>query len=191
VNDLSLGRRIRTVARALRASGIPYAFGGAIALSYYAEPRATYDLDVNIFLPESESRRVLTVLGAAGIPIDVEDAARLVERDGQVRLAWGDIPLDLFFATVPFLDASAARTRDVPFEGEQIAILSAEDLAVCKVLFNRPKDWIDLRDMIRVQAGTIDTEYIRAWVHEMVGAADERARRFDKLLTLDRMNDGR
>lgn len=28
---------------ALRASGIPYAFGGAIALNYYREPRSTLD----------------------------------------------------------------------------------------------------------------------------------------------------
>jgi hypothetical protein len=128
---------------------------------------------------------VLTVLGAAGIPFDVEDAVRLTERDGQVRLAWGNIPLDLFFSTVPFLDTSATRTRAVLFEGEQIAILSAEDLAVCKVLFNRPKDWTDLRDMLRVHADAIDTRYIRSWVHEMIGLTDERARRFEKLVPPD------
>lgn len=181
----SLGTRIRTVARALRAAGIPYAFGGAIALGYYAQPRATYDIDVNIFLPESDGRRVLTVLGDAGVPNDMEYVTPLIERDGQVRLVWGDIPLDLFFATVPFLDTCATRTRDVVFEGEQIAILSAEDLAVCKVLFNRPKDWADLRDMLRIQLDAMDVGYVRFWVHEMIGSTDERARRLANLAPPD------
>ena len=29
----------------------PHAFGGALALAYYAEPRATIDIDLNVFVP--------------------------------------------------------------------------------------------------------------------------------------------
>ena len=39
---------------------IPHAFGGALALAYYAEPRATIDIDLNLFIP---TNRFLEVTG--------------------------------------------------------------------------------------------------------------------------------
>ena len=35
----------------LIGAGVEHAFGGALALAYYAEPRATADVDVNVFAP--------------------------------------------------------------------------------------------------------------------------------------------
>src|SRR5262249_14713784 len=48
VTALSLPERILAIDRALVA--VPHAFGGALALAYYAEPRATVDIDLNVFL---------------------------------------------------------------------------------------------------------------------------------------------
>lgn len=38
----------RAVADALERHGLPYAIGGALALGFYAVPRATVDVDVNV-----------------------------------------------------------------------------------------------------------------------------------------------
>ena len=35
----------------LEDNDIEYAIGGALALGYYATPRATVDVDINIFVP--------------------------------------------------------------------------------------------------------------------------------------------
>jgi hypothetical protein len=67
--------------------GMPYALGGALAYSYYGVPRSTSDLDVNVFLPDSESARVLGCL--AGIGIQASPAQEHEARTtGQVRLWW-------------------------------------------------------------------------------------------------------
>lgn len=42
----TLAQRVLALEHAL--SGIPHAFGGALALAYYAEPRATIDIDLKI-----------------------------------------------------------------------------------------------------------------------------------------------
>jgi hypothetical protein len=39
------------LADALKSKGIDYAIGGALALGYYAAPRATVDVDINIIRP--------------------------------------------------------------------------------------------------------------------------------------------
>jgi len=43
----SLPEKVVAIDSAL--TGLPHAFGGALALAYYAEPRATVDIDVNVF----------------------------------------------------------------------------------------------------------------------------------------------
>src|SRR5947209_7381077 len=46
---LTLAQRVLAIEGALPT--IPHAFGGALALAYYAEPRATIDIDLNVFVP--------------------------------------------------------------------------------------------------------------------------------------------
>ena len=88
----------------------------------------------------------------------------MIARDGQVRLQWDATPLDLFFSYDPFHDSTASRTRRVPFANAEIPILSAEDVIVHKLLFNRPKDWRDIADILYSERGTIDLPYIRQWL---------------------------
>jgi hypothetical protein len=121
-----LGERVLTIAAALEAAGIPHAFGGAIAYNFHGQPRATADIDINIFLPESQSALTLEVLKQAGVPIDPESAGAEIARTGQIRLHWQHVPVDLFFSTVPLHDASRDRARWVPFRGRAIPVLSAE-----------------------------------------------------------------
>lgn len=40
----------------------------------------------------------------------------------------------------------------MPFEGRLIKVLSAEDLAVFKALFDRTKDWADIEAMVESNA---------------------------------------
>ncbi|HZU80413.1 MAG TPA: DUF6036 family nucleotidyltransferase [Acidimicrobiales bacterium] len=162
----------------LEGAGIGHAIGGAIALAYHTgEPRATIDIDVNVFVGVSQAGRVLDAL--KDLVEATQKDRRELERAGQVRLFHDDIPVDLFFATVPFHAAAAARTEEVEFFGRTIPILSATDLAVCKVVFSRDKDWADLRAM--AEAGTVDVGELRAWVADILGPDSPNELRAAKL----------
>ena len=67
-----------------------------------------------------------------------------VERDGQARVWWGITPVDLFFAYDPIHAAMREDARQVPFGDGTIPILSPEHLVVCKAVFDRPQDWVDI-----------------------------------------------
>ena len=45
--------KIVAIEGALALADIPHAFGGANALAYYGTPRATADIDLNVFVPSS------------------------------------------------------------------------------------------------------------------------------------------
>ncbi|MBI2761260.1 MAG: nucleotidyltransferase [Chloroflexi bacterium] len=170
------------VHHALRDGGIPHAFGGAIANAFCGLPRATTDIDINIFLSESEFPEPLRVLEAIGVEVEWSRDATLIQRDGQIRLRWDGILVDLFFATFEFLESAGNRVKVVPFTGESIPVLSAEDLVVCKVAFNRDKDWLDLREIARVQGPRLDVAYIEHWL-KTFGEDDPRTARFQALIT--------
>ena len=98
----------------LKESGVPYAFGGAVALCYYMEPRATNDFDINVSCPDTEAPQFLVRFAELGISVTERDM-NVVRRDGQVRLWWDEYPVDLFFESVDFHVAIKKRTHNVPF----------------------------------------------------------------------------
>ena len=165
---------------ALAAASIPHAFGGALALAYYAEPRATVDIDVNVFIGPDRLGTVLDALQPFGIT-RVPPTDR-VARDGQARVWWGRNPLDLFFSYDPVHEAMSERVRVVPFGDVEIPILAPEHLLVAKVVFDRPKDWLDIEQML-LTVPALDLDEARRWLRHLLGDDDHRAVRFDELVS--------
>jgi hypothetical protein len=164
---------------ALSAAELPHAFGGALALAFCtAEPRATKDIDVNIFVGADRITEV-TAAFPRGVVVSGGDRTRLV-RDGQSRLWWGDTPVDVFLSNHPFHDQAAANRRTVPFAGvDDLPVLACSDLAVFKAFFARPKDEIDVATM--VAAGSVDLSRLRRAVEALLGSTDDRARFFERV----------
>ena len=175
---LSLPDKILAVDHALAA--VPHAFGGAISLAYHAEPRATIDIDVNVFVPVERAADVLDPLRQLGA--EVENAAHTAGRDGQARIMWDNTPIDLFFSYDPFHTAADHAAINVPFANHTIRVLSATHLATCKAVFDRPKDWIDIEAMIAL--GThIDTAEALRWVARITSDEDPRYNRLAAMLS--------
>ncbi len=177
---LTLAQRITAIDHVL--GKIPHAFGGALALAYYAEPRATVDIDLNLFVRVSRYPEVAALLVTLGAPAEDPGVAELVQRDGQARVMWEETPLDLFFSYDEFHDAAAGARRTVPFAEGTIPILAAEHLLVCKVVFNRTKHWVDI-DAILAAETPLDVAEILRWVGRLVGDTDPRYERVVAILT--------
>lgn len=176
---LTLAERIVAIDRALTA--VRHAFGGALALAYYAEPRATVDIDVNVFVPVDRFEDVAAPLRDLGVTMD-ENAAALVARDGQARVWWDDTPVDLFFSYDAFHDAAARAHRRVPFADGEIPVLGPEHLVACKAVCNRSKHWVDIEAMLDLGRGLDAAEVLR-WVGRIAGDEDPRYTRIATLLT--------
>jgi len=180
VTPRTLPERIVALDQAL--TEIPHAFGGALALAYYAEPRATVDIDLNLFVPTDRFPDVAARLLPLGIDADDPDAAAAVASRGQARVMWDRTPVDLFFAYDAFHDAAKDAIRTVPFADSSIPILAAEHLIVCKVVFNRPKDWVDI-DAVLGTGTALDVAEVLRWVGRVTGDEDPRYERIAAVLT--------
>lgn len=138
-----------------------HAFGGALALAYYAEPRATVDIDVNVFLPDADSPSVIAALATLGYKPEQAPEEAIPISGIRLRRSTDPFPLDLFLPLGPAYEEIATRVRLWPFGPDRIKLpfLSPEDLAVFKLSFGRDKDWVDLRQIVR-SGLALDIDYI-------------------------------
>lgn len=178
----SWDQKVAKLNAALRERDIPYAFGGAIALNYHREPRSTLDIDINIFLPPEREDAVLSVLGDLYDLADQERVGRDLRRDGQARSSWGATYIDLFLANTDFHTSMAERVEQQPFGETTIPVLSIEDLLICKALYDRSKDWVDIEAVAKTRRGDLDRPYITAWLDRFLPADDPRRARIEALL---------
>jgi hypothetical protein len=183
VSHVSLPEKIEAIDRQLEQQRIDHAFGGALALAYYAEPRATDDIDVNVFLAPKDFARLRAALEPLGIAASDEDE-RIAQRDGQVRLRWQRNPVDIFLAYDQLHEAMREQKRMVPFGQERIPILAPEHLLACKALFDRPKDWLDIEQML-VTVDDLDVPETLRWVERGAGENDHRPQRLRELIRRD------
>lgn len=90
--------------------------------------------------------------------------------------------VDVFVPSIPLYASAERRVREAPLRGRPARYLSAEDLAVFKLLFFRTKDILDVERLVAFGAAGFDRAYVRRWLIDLVGDTDERVARWDRLL---------
>ena len=143
---LDLARELRDIAAALDRAGVAYALAGGLAVSIYATPRATQDVDLLIAVPDLD-RAIAAVrdLGfrLAGRPMRVAggrmEIQRLTKIDGTDLL-----PLDLLLPRDPELSGILAARIQVTWEGTALWIVTIPGLRSLKRLRDSAQDRADL-----------------------------------------------
>lgn len=175
-----LASKIAAVHEMLDSMRVVHQFGGAVALAWYRNPRATTDVDLNVTVMPADAEPILGAIAHLGVIVSSADRAT-IERDGQARLDWDGSYLDLFFATLDLHREMARCAREVEFGSMRIPILSPEHLIVCKAVFDRPKDWVDIEEMI-AWGTEIDRAEVMRWIEEILGQSSEQHARLVALL---------
>jgi len=168
------------IAKRLDEDGLPYAIGGALALTAWTLPRDTKDVDISIFVAEHELPRAIDALERAGVMIDRADAERSVARIGMFTGRAGRTLVDVFISRHPhFLEMQQRRHKLRTPSGAELWFVSAEDLCIMKLIYGRSKDVPDLERMFA--ALPLDLAYVRAWLTKMAPAGDRRFALLDDL----------
>jgi hypothetical protein len=170
---MTAGTVARGLAERFEEAGLPYAFGGALALGAWGAPRHTNDVDVSVFVAVADAIRVVEALERAGavVPPDAMDSMR---RLGLCRARRGRTPIDVFVSDHPHAADMARRRRQVTGpDGTPLWFLSPEDVAITKLVYGRAKDVVDLERLFAVN-DALDIDYIESWLTRIVPAGDRR-----------------
>ena len=173
----------RTLADALEGAQIPYAVGGALALAVWGFPRATNDVDLDVFAELEDLPRVFDAFESAGCVLDRAAASASAAERGDFHVSLGGLRVDVFVPSIPLYASAERRVRTAPLRGRPARYLSAEDLAVFKILFFRTKDLLDVERMLAFGGHAFDRSYVRHWLVDLVGQDDERVIRWDRLVS--------
>lgn len=130
-----------------------YAVGGAMALLFYIEPAATYDLDIFALLPPGQGllvdlRPVYAALGRRGFSPDRE----------HIRIY--DVPVQILPAYNALVEEAVETARSVVLDGVDVRVVDPEHLAA--IALQTGGDVRRLRALQLVSSGAADLTSLNA-----------------------------
>ena len=99
--------------------------------------------------------------------------------DGQARLFWDGVPVDVFLNNLPLHDEVANGVLWVDMQGSEVPVLDCASLVIFKSFFARTRDWGDIEEVALATPEDVDTA-VKA-VAELVGEDDPSYRRLAEI----------
>ena len=148
---------LKGAAKMLRENGVAYCLAGGLAVSLFARPRATEDVDLIILLEESELSSFELLIRGHFEVIQVRDVMRF--RNASIwRFILGDgnegiTILDLILADRDEFRTAIANALQIEVDGTLIDVIAPDDLIIVKQLAGRPVDLMDIEALREAQMG--------------------------------------
>jgi hypothetical protein len=166
---LTSNQIVLKVVDALEQLGIPYMLVGSYSSNAFGHPRSTQDAD---FVVELGNRPATTLFErlAPDLQFDPQMKLETVTMTGRYvgRHADSGFKVELFELSSDEHDRERfRRRRQQPFLGSRAFLPLPEDVVVQKLRWfersRRAKDLDDVKNVLAVQAGKLDLDYIRRW----------------------------
>jgi predicted nucleotidyltransferase len=159
---------LKLVTGRLEAAGMAYMVTGSVAVSLYAQPRMTRDVDLVVELRPSDAERIVEMFGAE-FNCDAERIRDAIARQSMFNLIHtaAVVKLDVIVRkNGAYREEEFRRRRVAEIDGVKMWVVSAEDLMLSKLDWARSsRSEVQLRDVRRVieaQPG-LDWAYVEKW----------------------------
>ena len=161
---------LQDAAARLERAGIPYMLTGSIALSYYAQPRMTRDIDLVAELSGRDAGAV-AALFATDYYVSEADITDAIASDGMFNVLHLEKLVKLDFIVrkdTPYRRHEFGRRQRVRLPGFETWIVSREDLILSKLVWAKESgSEVQLRDVCALLAGGSDRQYLERWAREL------------------------
>jgi len=158
---------LKLVAGRLEALGIPYMLTGSLALSYYAIPRMTRDIDLVVEAREKDAARLLEAF-KEDFYIDTGAVQQAIAGRGMFNAVHLPYSLKVDFIICgdsPYQRLEMSRRRIADLGDMRICIISPEDLLLSKLLWAKmSRSELQLNDVRSLIENVADLD--RAYVEE-------------------------
>jgi hypothetical protein len=161
---------LRDAVLRLEGAGIPYMLTGSIALSYYAEPRMTRDVDLVVQL-EDRDPRAIAALFSPDYYVSEDDVARAIAARAMFNVLHLAQVVKLDFIVrkdTPYRRREFERRERVRLPGFEAWIVSREDLILSKLAWAKESgSELQMRDVQALLAADVDEAYLRTCASEL------------------------
>ncbi len=143
---------------------------GSIALSYYAQPRMTRDIDLVVELSGRDAKSV-AALFAPSYYVAEADVGRAISEHGMFNVLHLDKIVKIDFIVrkdTPYRLYEFERRQRARMPGFKAWIESREDLILSKLVWAKDSNSeLQLRDVRALLAGGADRTYLRRWATKL------------------------
>lgn len=153
--------------------GLPYAVMGGIAVRAHSIPRVTWDVDALVGVDRSDPARFFDAVEQRGYTVPetyrrgwVDQVAGMPLVKFRIYYEGGGTDVDVFLADNDFQKEILTRSREEQTEIGSLMLVTPEDLILLKLLAARPRDLIDVADILFTQ-GRLDEPYMRRWASQL------------------------
>lgn len=154
----------------LERAGMAYMLTGSLALTYYAQPRMTRDIDLVVELDAGDAMRI-PQLFQPDYYVSADDADRAVRTRGMFNLFHLEklVKLDLIVRKdEAYRRHEFGRRVRGKLGGFDAWIVGKEDLVLSKLVWAKDSmSELQLRDVRSLLATGVDTAYLRRWAAEL------------------------
>ena len=157
---------LRDVCARLDGAGIAYMLTGSLAMSFYARPRMTRDIDLVIALEAAAAQSLIGALGPDyHTDADAIASAILGARPWNVIHLPSVVKIDLIpRKDTPYRRGEFERRRSVELAGVPLWIVSVEDLILSKLDWSREsRSEQQRRDVKMLLEVPLDSGYLAEW----------------------------
>lgn len=148
-----------------------YAIGGGIAIIFYMEPVLTYDMDVFVFLPQTQSG-LITIF-----PI-YEYLKKKDYKVHQEHIVIEGVPVQFIPAYNDLIEEAVKEAKEIKYRRTKARVIRAEHLLAIMLQTNRPKDRTRMAQLL--DEAEMDMNYFTEILgrHGLRGKWTEFRRRF-------------
>ena len=144
-----------------------YVIIGGLAVSLYGEPRATFDIDVNVLLEKENLDNFLKISKKNGFYPIPSQVKSFIKKTAVIPMRFRRRGIinncDIIIAENPIEIAAIKRGKIKNIWSLKVRFATPEDLIIHKLTSNRPKDLEDARSILMRQ-DKLDVKYISNWL---------------------------
>ena len=148
--------------RELNNKGIKYIVAGGMAVNFHGIPRATYDIDLLLYLEDRNLKKFLILLKEWGfrprVPVDIMDFADKKKRQDWIKNKnmkafnlinpdWAIREIDIIIDTPVDYKKAIKSVKNIKFYNVVVPIISIDNLILMKSKSNREQDKADIRNL--------------------------------------------
>ena len=159
----------------LDAAQIPYMLSGSTAMSFYAEPRMTRDIDIVVAIQAADIDTIVAAF-SHDFYCDRDMVRQAVDHASSFNLIHTPSVIKVDFIVrkdAPYRRVEFERRRAITVDGHDIQIVSPEDLVLSKLVWAKPsRSEVQLRDVRNVlrSVPALDWSYLERWASELTVA---------------------
>jgi hypothetical protein len=161
---------LRDVSEKLSSAGIAFMLTGSVAMSYYATPRMTRDIDIVVALEHGHVQNIFDLF-ESDYYVSEEAVTDAVQRKSMFNIVHFESVIKVDFIVLrntPFGISAFGRRKDLLLGDFQTSIISREDLILSKLVWAKDSgSELQMRDVRNLLSAGCDIEYLRHWAEDL------------------------